>query len=84
MTTVFFELKLHTPDVFSTVGGGWIMVKSITRDEEGNILLTPHCAGVKEIEWQFDQMQKDIEKMRKIARKKFAEFKNMPLKPPIP
>ena len=83
MATVFLDLKLHTPDVHSTAGGGWIVPKRYSTNEGGSIHLTPHCAGIGEIEWHIDRMQADLEELRKKARREFARFASMPPKPPF-
>jgi hypothetical protein len=49
---------------------------------DGEIHLTPHCAGLTEIEWHIDRMQADLE-LRKKARREFARFKSMKAKPPF-
>jgi hypothetical protein len=69
MATVFLDLELHSPDARSTVGGGWIVPKSYSTDNRGHIHLTPHCAGIGEIEWHIDRMQADLEELRKKARR---------------
>jgi hypothetical protein len=84
MTTVFLELDLHTPDVRSTSGGGWIVPKTYSKDENGNVRLTPHCAGLGEIEWHINRMQADLEELRRKARSQFGDFEGMKPKPPFP
>jgi hypothetical protein len=81
MATVFLNLKLHDPDVRSTMGGGWIVPKWYSKDEKGRIRLTPHCAGIGEIEWHIDRFQADLEELRKKARREFARFASMPSRP---
>ncbi len=57
------------------------MPKRYMTDDNGGVRLTSHCAGIEEIECQIDQMQRDLEELRRKARAKFAAFSKMKPKP---
>jgi hypothetical protein len=50
-----------------------IYVKIHGRDEEGHVLVTPRCVSLKEIEEEIDRLKKELEVIRKKAKRNFAE-----------
>ncbi len=50
-----------------------IYLETCTRDKSGRIFLTPDCVSIVEFEKEIDQLQKELENIRKKATKKFAE-----------
>jgi hypothetical protein len=72
MKLVFLDLEFHKPDHRSMSGGGWIVPKQHSTGSNGAVHLTPHCAGLGEVEWHIDRLQAELEEIRKRARKKFA------------
>lgn len=49
-----------------------IYVKSHTRDNRNFIFVTPECVSIRELEYEIDRLQKELENIRKKARRKFA------------
>jgi hypothetical protein len=78
---VFLDLEFRDPDVRSTFGSSWIVPKNLSRTEDDVASLTPHCAQIDEFEWQIDQLHKELEEIRKRARRKYAAAKDKPLRP---
>lgn len=49
-----------------------IFVKAHTKDEDGHILITPHCVSLPEFENQVDRLIRELEAIRKKARRAFS------------
>ena len=49
-----------------------IYVKSYSKGNRGFIFITPDCVSIGELEYEIDRLQKELEDIRKKARRKFA------------
>lgn len=52
-----------------------LCVENHTSDERGNILITPYCVTLGEVEEQIERLKKELEIIRREAKKKFAKCK---------
>ena len=52
---------------------GQIYVKSHAKDKQGHILLSANCMTKKEVDEQVDRLIKQLENIRKKAKKKFSK-----------
>lgn len=50
-----------------------IYLETCTRDKSGRVFVTPDCVSIVEFEKEIDLLQKELENIRKKARKKFTE-----------
>ena len=50
-----------------------IYVKTHSSDENGYIFITPECVSLRNVEEQIDRLKKELETIRKKARRKFAD-----------
>ena len=50
-----------------------IYVKTNSRDEKGNILITRQCVSMREFEGQIDRLKQELDMIGKKARQKFAK-----------
>lgn len=65
---LFISPKKDDPP-FSPIGK--IYVKTHTNDKQGHIFLTPNCMTKLEIDEQVDRLIKELEEIRKKAKRKF-------------
>ncbi|MBA7570404.1 hypothetical protein ES708_12154 [subsurface metagenome] len=49
-----------------------IYVKSYSESTRGFIFITPDCVSIRELEYEIDRLKKELEDIRKKARRKFA------------
>jgi len=49
-----------------------IYIKTSTREEDGTTYITPECMSFGEFNEQIDRLQKELEELRKKAKKKFG------------
>jgi hypothetical protein len=49
-----------------------IWVKTHSQDAKGRIIITPNCLSFSELEVQIDRLQKELETIRKEAKRKFS------------
>lgn len=49
-----------------------IYVKSYSKGNRGFIFITPDCVRIGELEYEIDRLQKELENIRKKAKRKFA------------
>lgn len=49
-----------------------IYIKSYSKSNRGFIFITPDCVSIEELEYEIDRLQKELEVIRKKARRKFA------------
>jgi hypothetical protein len=49
-----------------------IYVKSYSKSNRGFIFITPDCVSIGELEYEIDRLQKELEDIRKKARRKFV------------
>ena len=80
MQMFMLELDILFPDARSTAGSAWISLRQHPQEERGFLHITNHCATFGELELQINQIQKELEEIKKLARKKFAENKVIRLK----
>ncbi|MCK4948255.1 MAG: hypothetical protein KAQ99_00640 [Candidatus Aureabacteria bacterium] len=73
--TYSIELMFHKPSKGALLdcNAAKIYVKTHTRDKEGNIFLTPDCCCEGEIEEQVNRLKKELNIVRREAKKKFAK-----------
>jgi hypothetical protein len=79
--TVYLELRFERPDFRGLYGNAWIVPGDHSRDSDGWPLLTPHCATLGEFEWHIDRFHRELEEIRKEARKRFAAAEANPPTP---
>ena len=49
-----------------------VLVKTLTRDEDGHILITPQCVSLRELEHHINRLKQELDEIRKVAKRKFA------------
>lgn len=49
-----------------------IYIKSYSKSNQDFIFITPDCVSIEELEYEIDRLQKELEDIRKKARRKFA------------
>ena len=49
-----------------------IYVKSYSKSNRGFIFITPDCVNIRELEYEIDRLQKELEDIRKKARRKIV------------
>ena len=49
-----------------------IWVKTYSQDAKGRIIITPNCLNFTELDEQIDRLQKELETIRKEAKRKFS------------
>lgn len=52
-----------------------IYVKTFTRDKSDEVLITPNCVTLKELEYEIDRLKKELEYIRKKAARVFKSKK---------
>jgi len=58
---------------FPCIPRAYVCLRSWSKDESGRILLTPDCVDFTEFNAQIDLLQKDLEEVRKLARRNFRK-----------
>ena len=48
-----------------------IYIKEYSTDEKGHILLTPECVSYQELQYQADRLIKELEEIKRKAKKRF-------------
>ena len=49
-----------------------IYVKTHTEDQRGTIFITPDCVTLAELDYQIERLHKELEYIRKEAKRKFS------------
>lgn len=49
-----------------------IYLKTYTKDQRGSIFITPDCITLAELDYQIERLHKELEHIRKKAKKKFT------------
>ncbi len=76
MATLVFELDFRSaepqnPDRIQMPPVAKIYLKTSTLDEQGRVLVTSECMSIDEIEGEIDQLQIELEDIRKKVRMMF-------------
>ena len=50
-----------------------IYVKKRSFDEEGRVFITPHCVSMSELEHYIEQLKRELDDLKKKAKKKFTK-----------
>jgi hypothetical protein len=83
MSNMFFELDFRYPDFQSSAGSSWVSLLQHPQEDGDFLHITIHCACLSEIEWQIDRMQKELEAVRREARRKYDAVLAAPPKSPF-
>lgn len=66
-----YSLELGFRSAGAAPALGQIYIKTHTQDEDGLILISPHCVSFIELNYQVDRLIKELEDIRVRAKRKF-------------
>lgn len=71
------DLLFHEPSKGKLPGPGiaQIVVNSRSIDDKGNIIITPNCVSLRDVEKQIDRLNEELEIIRRKAKQKFTKDK---------
>jgi hypothetical protein len=75
MRTRIIAIEYREPDGQSMAGSAWVVPVQYHADgKSGSLRLSAHCASLREIEDVLNQVQADLEVLKREARNRFGAF----------